>query len=63
MSKSDKTTLWVGNATKNELRAAAALLGITAGELLDRLTRGDGPPQGVALVDWARAEAEKARTI
>lgn len=63
MSKSDtKTTLWVDSYTKDQIRAAAALLGTTAGELLDRLTRGDGPPQGTPLVEWARAEAEKART-
>ncbi len=59
----NKTTLWVDPYTKDQIRAAAALLGIATGELLDRLTRGDGPPQGVALVEWARAEAEKARTV
>lgn len=58
----DKTTLWVDTHTKDQLRAAAALLGINAGDLLARLADGDGPPQGENLVDWAqRLAAEKAK--
>ena len=61
MARNDMTTVWVDRYTKDQIRAAAALLGITTGELLDRLTRGDGPPQGIALLDWARSVAAQNR--
>ena len=48
------TTVSASKATQRELKASAALLGISVAALLERLAAGDGPPAGENVVDWAQ---------
>lgn len=52
------TTVAASKATQQQLRAAAALLGISVAALLERMANGAGPAGGENIVDWAQRLAD-----
>ena len=54
------TTVAAKQETQRELRAAAALLGVTVADLLARIAQGDGPTNGENVVDWAQRLSKEA---
>lgn len=53
------TTVAAKQETQRELRAAAALLGVTVADLLARIAQGHGPTKGENVVDWAQRLARQ----
>ena len=56
------TTVAAKQETQRELRAAAALLGVTVADLLARIAQGNGPKKGENVVDWAQLLSKETAT-